>query len=670
MTDTLTQSFCERCGTRYTLTEPQEAKPEESRGKRGLFGRKAAEPADEPSGPTASPSSDSLAGTFHFCLDCRQYTCSNCWNVEAGACQSCHPPGEATQPAGGGQARVVKPATEPTAWPSGDVARSASAPATTPAASPVSTSGTAGAADGKDPWTGAPRKDVAETTASSDGDDTATELDEWGRPRPKQVAQAAAPEEVAVAPESVVDPWRGVVFSADESASDAPEMPPSSSAQAPVAPIASAGASAPATPAALDTPSPAIEPAPLAAWPQTDHATPEPEPDAEEDSLDPDDGQAEQDQAALEAIGRLNELRSQADAGSWASASAATVAANEATKSKVDSGPPSVAVEPQAPEPAQDLLDAPETEATDDTAAPAVGSDADDAPRNQAESPDLVAESTAAAVPAASEAPLAAAGPEPIVEVEPAPGAPADVAPAAMVEPPAPPDDAPPEPVAPAAMVEPPAPPDDAPPEPVAPAAMVEPPAPLFSFAEPEPPPAAIPEPEPASTPEAPAQAPAPEVVATPSPIAPIPTPPAGVDAWAVDADQAPFGQPFTAPSTQPAPMATPPPAPPPTMAAPAPVGADQQPAPPPPTPPAAVVQPMAQSVQPPPGMAASAQPQQPYVPQQPAQAAFLPPPAPPTQPPHRPVPVPRANTRECPNCTLPLSAKARFCRRCGTPQA
>jgi hypothetical protein len=98
MTDTVLQSFCERCGTRYTFAEPQEAKPEGGRSKLGRFGRRAPEPQGDsdgkPSVSTTLPSSDHFKGTFHFCLDCRQYTCVNCWNPAKGGCISCHPPGQ------------------------------------------------------------------------------------------------------------------------------------------------------------------------------------------------------------------------------------------------------------------------------------------------------------------------------------------------------------------------------------------------------------------------------------------------------------------------------------------------------------------------------------------------------------------------------------------------
>jgi hypothetical protein len=46
-----------------------------------------------------------------------------------------------------------------------------------------------------------------------------------------------------------------------------------------------------------------------------------------------------------------------------------------------------------------------------------------------------------------------------------------------------------------------------------------------------------------------------------------------------------------------------------------------------------------------------------------------LPAAAPVRQGPSLPVNRPTGPTRACPNCSLPLSTKARFCRRCGAPQ-
>ena len=34
---------------------------------------------------------DAFHKTFNFCMTCRQYTCSNCWNEAEGRCLSCAP---------------------------------------------------------------------------------------------------------------------------------------------------------------------------------------------------------------------------------------------------------------------------------------------------------------------------------------------------------------------------------------------------------------------------------------------------------------------------------------------------------------------------------------------------------------------------------------------------
>ena len=66
MTDNVLQSFCERCGTRYTFTEPTPAPAEESRGKRGLFGRRTSdeqEPTAPPEEPSATPEEEEPTAT-------------------------------------------------------------------------------------------------------------------------------------------------------------------------------------------------------------------------------------------------------------------------------------------------------------------------------------------------------------------------------------------------------------------------------------------------------------------------------------------------------------------------------------------------------------------------------------------------------------------------------
>jgi hypothetical protein len=102
MTELLTESFCERCGTRYDLGSP---KPISTAQKtRGLVGglrqfimsqdslqdsiddaMKAQEEA------LSAQQIDAFQETFSFCFDCRRYTCIGCWNDDAGRCRSCVP---------------------------------------------------------------------------------------------------------------------------------------------------------------------------------------------------------------------------------------------------------------------------------------------------------------------------------------------------------------------------------------------------------------------------------------------------------------------------------------------------------------------------------------------------------------------------------------------------
>jgi hypothetical protein len=105
MPEILTESFCERCGTRYTF---ESAAPPRTK-KLGKFktlskGLKnyvlsddssmdeamAAARSDEEREVT-SHQLDAFHATFNFCMTCRQYTCANCWNQAEGQCLTCAP---------------------------------------------------------------------------------------------------------------------------------------------------------------------------------------------------------------------------------------------------------------------------------------------------------------------------------------------------------------------------------------------------------------------------------------------------------------------------------------------------------------------------------------------------------------------------------------------------
>jgi hypothetical protein len=104
LTEILTESFCERCGTRYTF---ESAGPRRSRiGKvrtlsKGMknfvlsddssFSEAMAEARSEQELAAVTHQLDAFHQTFNFCLTCRQYTCGDCWNDEDGRCLTCAP---------------------------------------------------------------------------------------------------------------------------------------------------------------------------------------------------------------------------------------------------------------------------------------------------------------------------------------------------------------------------------------------------------------------------------------------------------------------------------------------------------------------------------------------------------------------------------------------------
>jgi hypothetical protein len=132
MTEIITESFCERCGTRYTF---EAAIPKKRRiGKlkvlsKGLKNYVLSDDAslDEALAEARSDAQREVSGgqldafhqTFQFCMSCRQYTCANCWNEPEGRCLTCAPlsiaaPGMLRSPlddlfAGGGMAPLVSP---------------------------------------------------------------------------------------------------------------------------------------------------------------------------------------------------------------------------------------------------------------------------------------------------------------------------------------------------------------------------------------------------------------------------------------------------------------------------------------------------------------------------------------------------------------------------------
>jgi hypothetical protein len=103
MTEILTESFCERCGTRYTF---ESARPRARlKGVKVLSrGLKNFVLSDETSMDEAMAAArsdtdreatayqlDAFHKTFNFCMQCRQYTCPNCWNEAEVRCLTCAP---------------------------------------------------------------------------------------------------------------------------------------------------------------------------------------------------------------------------------------------------------------------------------------------------------------------------------------------------------------------------------------------------------------------------------------------------------------------------------------------------------------------------------------------------------------------------------------------------
>lgn len=103
MSEILTESFCERCGTRYTF---ESARPKSrlkgvkvlSRGLKNFvlsddttMDEAMAAARSETDREGTAHQLDAFHKTFNFCMSCRQYTCPNCWNEVEARCQSCAP---------------------------------------------------------------------------------------------------------------------------------------------------------------------------------------------------------------------------------------------------------------------------------------------------------------------------------------------------------------------------------------------------------------------------------------------------------------------------------------------------------------------------------------------------------------------------------------------------
>lgn len=102
MPETLTESFCERCGTRYEFKAPTRLNPlRKTRGfvsglrnyimSQDALGDALDDAMRTEENTLASRQLEAFHESFNFCIDCRQYACVSCWNNETGRCRSCAP---------------------------------------------------------------------------------------------------------------------------------------------------------------------------------------------------------------------------------------------------------------------------------------------------------------------------------------------------------------------------------------------------------------------------------------------------------------------------------------------------------------------------------------------------------------------------------------------------
>ena len=103
MPELLTESFCERCGTRYTFEAAHQRVRLKgvktlSRGFKNFvmsddtsLDEAMAAARNETDREVTGHQLDAFHQTFNFCMSCRQYTCPNCWNEAEARCLSCAP---------------------------------------------------------------------------------------------------------------------------------------------------------------------------------------------------------------------------------------------------------------------------------------------------------------------------------------------------------------------------------------------------------------------------------------------------------------------------------------------------------------------------------------------------------------------------------------------------
>ncbi|HEV7809540.1 MAG TPA: hypothetical protein VGO64_02985, partial [Candidatus Limnocylindrales bacterium] len=229
MPEILTESFCERCGTRYTFESVAPRKARRlgqfktlSRGVKNwvlsddssLDEALAAARGDQEREVTTQQL-DAFHSTFNFCMSCRQYTCANCWNEVEGRCLSCAPgiaqeilQAPVPSPFAAGPAEATR--LDVGAWPETDLSGPAAPPTNVwgfpEPTTPTSGNGSNGAANG--------HSDSAETPAVEAEDDLPS-FDAAARlaflaGEEVPAADAGAGEQGATggAEETIGDPWR------------------------------------------------------------------------------------------------------------------------------------------------------------------------------------------------------------------------------------------------------------------------------------------------------------------------------------------------------------------------------------------------------------------------------------------------------------------------------
>jgi hypothetical protein len=237
MPETLTESFCERCGTRYEFAAP--ARLNTIRKTRGLIsGLKnyimSQDDLSDAVGDALRSEEETLASrqldafhqSFSFCIQCRQYTCTNCWNESAGRCRTCVPiPGtddlierfeasfHAHHPAMAGEGEMAQADLDRRlgmdAWPSEDLSRVATN-GHVPADWPAEELGTAAEADVQptladvevEPVAAETDIDVEPLAAETGPEPVVAEVE--GEPEPESIAVGIEPEPVIAAAETML----------------------------------------------------------------------------------------------------------------------------------------------------------------------------------------------------------------------------------------------------------------------------------------------------------------------------------------------------------------------------------------------------------------------------------------------------------------------------------